>query len=82
MFSAISSADIASSHFCQISLFQISNLVPTPTITASFSSFAASRKLLGIKNRPCLSNSHSVAPDKKNLTKFLAFLSDKGSSFN
>ncbi len=62
-------------------LFQISNLVPTPIITASFSNPAAILKLLGIRNLPCLSISHSVAPDKKNLTKFLAFLSDKWKCF-
>jgi len=71
-----------SSHFSQASLFQISNLVPTPIIIASFSNAADSLKLFGIKKRPCLSISHSVAPDKKNLTKFLAFLSDNGKAFN
>lgn len=61
---------------------QISSLVPTPIITVSFSKFADILKLFGIKNLPCLSNSHSVAPDKKNLTKFLAFLSESGNDFN
>ena len=51
-------------------------------MAASFSNDAASLKLLGIKNLPCLSISHSVAPAKKNLTKFLAFLSDSGSDFS
>ena len=82
MFCAISSAEMLSSHFCHVSLFQISSLVPTPIITASFSRLAAFLKLFYIKNLPCLSISHSVAPDKKNLTKFLAFLSDNGSAFN
>ena len=44
--------------------------------------FATSRSFPAIKNLPCLSNSHSVAPDKKNLTKFLAFLLVIGSAFN
>ena len=78
MFSAISSADMFSPQFSHVSLFQISSLVPTPTIIASFSSLADSLKFAGIKNLPCLSISHSVAPDRKNLTKFLAFLSDSG----
>ena len=82
MFSAISSTEIFSSHFCHVSLSQISSLVPTPIITASFSSFAAVLRFPGIRNLPCLSISHSVAPDKKNLTKFLAFLSESGSVFN
>ena len=82
MFSAISSADIFSSQVSQVSLFQISNLVPTPMIIASFSRFAAVLKFVGIRNLPCLSISHSVAPDKKNLTKFLAFLSERGNAFN
>ena len=82
MFSAISSAEISSSLDFQIVLSQISSLVPTPIITASFSNEPACLKLLGIKNLPCLSISHSVAPAKKNLTKFLAFLSDSGSDFN
>ena len=82
MFSAISSADISWSHFSQVSLFHISNLVPTPIIIASFSKFPAILKFVGIRNLPCLSISHSVAPDKKNLTKFLAFLSDSGKDFS
>ena len=82
MFSAISSADMFSSHFDHVDLSQISNLVPTPIITVSFSKFAAVLRLFGIRNLPCLSNSHSVAHDKKNLTKFLAFLSESGNAFN
>ena len=82
MFSAISSADMFSSHFCHVALSHISNLVPTPIIIASFSNFAEILKFAGIKNLPCLSISHSVAPDKKNLTKFLAFLSDSGNDFS
>src|SRR5699024_5465247 len=70
------------SQFCHVCLSQISSLVPTPIITVSFSSPAAILKLFGNKNLPCLSISHSVAPDKKNLTKFLAFLSESGKAFN
>ena len=51
-------------------------------MTASFSNSAYSLKLLAIRNLPCLSISHSVAPDKKNLTKSLAFLFVSGSVFN
>ena len=46
MFSAISSADIFSSHFCHVALSQISNLVPTPIIIASFSNFSVSFSIL------------------------------------
>ena len=73
MFSAISSADIFSSHFNHVSLFHISSLVPTPIIIASFSNPATVLRFAGIKNLPCLSISHSVAPARKNLTKVLAF---------
>ena len=84
MFSAISSAEIFSVllYFFQDSLFQISILVPTPIMFISFSSVAYVLKLFGNKNLPCLSISHSTAPDKKNLTKSLAFLFVSGRVFN
>ena len=63
-------------------LSQISILVPTPVITISLSKFAYSFKFAGIKNLPCLSSSSSIAPDKKNLTKSLAFLLVSGKVFN
>ena len=68
-------------YFFHLSLFQISNLVPTPIIITSFVISAYSLNVLTNKNLPCLSISHSVAPDRKNLTKSLAFLLVSGSSF-
>ena len=49
---------------------------------SSFVISAYSLNVLTNKNLPCLSISHSVAPDRKNLTKSLAFLLVSGSSFN
>ena len=57
-------------------------IIATPIITTSFSSVATFLRLLDIKNLPCLSISHSIAPDKKNLTKSLAFLLVSGRVFN
>ena len=84
MFSAISSADIFSLllHLIHFSLFQISSLVVNPMITTSLSKPANYLRLFAIKNLPCLSISHSVAPAKKNLVKSLAFLLEIGSAFN
>ena len=84
MFFSISAIERFSSLLCSshFSLFQISILVPAPIIVTSLSNDATSRSFPGIKNLPCLSNSHSVAPDKKNLTKFLAFLFVIGSVFS
>ena len=84
MFCSISSIERFSSLLCSshFALSQISILVPAPIIVTSLSNFATSRSFPAIKNLPCLSNSHSVAPDKKNLTKFLAFLLVIGSAFN
>ena len=84
MFFSISSIDKFSSLLCSshFSLFQISILVPAPIIATSLSNAATARSLLAIKNLPCLSSSHSVAPDKKNLTKFLAVLFVIGSVFS
>ena len=47
-------------------------------ITISFFKFAILRKLVGIRNLPCLSISHSLAPDKKNLVNSLEFLFERG----
>ena len=78
IFSAISSAEISSSHFCHFSLLHISSLESIPTITTSFISSANSLKLLEIRNLPCLSISHSIAPAKKNLENALASLFEIG----
>ena len=51
-------------------------------MTISLSRLACSLRFEGIKNLPCLSISHSTAPDKKNLTKFLAFFCASGNAFS
>ena len=80
--SAISSAEIFVSTCCHFSLLQISNLESIPTITTSFLNSANSLRLLLIKNLPCLSRTHSIAPAKKNLEKLRASLLLRGSERN
>ena len=84
IFSAMVSAEIFSVllYFFHFSFSQISRRVPTPIIITSLIISAYALNVLTSKNLPCLSISHSVAPDRKNLTKSLAFLLVSGSSFN
>ena len=82
MFSAISSADMFSSHFDHVDLSQISNLVPTPIITVSFLSLQLFLGYLVLEIfLVCLIHIQLLLI-RKNLTKFLAFLSESGNAFN
>ena len=68
MFSAISAKESScSSVYCsQIDLLHNSIRFETPMTTHSFSSFAYWSRLDAMLMRPCLSRSHSTAPEKKN----------------